>query len=64
MRLLGEVSSKPGDDGQYGTDDDEAIISKRDLDEIQSSMDEVVADVVEAETDTTTLRPVQGTLTP
>lgn len=59
-----EVSIKPGDDGQYGTDDDEAIISKRDLDEIQSGMDEVVADVVEAETDTTTLRPVQGTLTP
>ena len=27
-------------------------------------MEEVVADVVEAETDTTTLRPVQGTLTP
>ena len=27
-------------------------------------MEEVVADVVEAENDTTTLRPVQGTMTP
>ena len=55
-----EVSIKPGDDGQFGTSDDEARISKRDLNEIE----EVMEDVVEAEAETSTLRPVQGTLTP
>ena len=55
-----EVSITPGEDGQFGTSDDEARISKRDLTEI----DEVMEDVVEAELGTTTLRPVQGTLTP
>ena len=55
-----EVSITPGEDGQFGTSDDEARISKRDLTEI----DEVMEDVVEAESGTTTLRPVQGTLTP
>ena len=59
-----EVSIKPGEDGQFGTSDDEAIISKRDLSEVEQSMEEVVDDVIEAETETTTLRPVQGTLTP
>ena len=59
-----EVSITPGDDGQFGTSDDEAIISKRDLTEVEEVMEEVVADVVEAEIETTTLRPVQGTLTP
>jgi len=55
-----EVSITPGEDGQFGTSDDEARISKRDLAEI----DEVMEGVVEAELGTTTLRPVQGTLTP
>ncbi|MGB1659090.1 MAG: hypothetical protein ACPHHS_01195, partial [Candidatus Poseidoniaceae archaeon] len=58
-----EVSIKPGDDGQFGTSDDEAIITKRDLTEVEEVMEEVVEDVVEAETETATLRPVQGTLT-
>jgi hypothetical protein len=59
-----EVSITPGDDGQFGTSDDEARISKRDLTEIEEVMEEVVEEVVEAEVETTTLRPVQGTLTP
>jgi hypothetical protein len=59
-----EVSITPGEDGQFGTSDDEARISKRDLTEIEEVMEEVVEEVVEAEVETTTLRPVQGTLTP
>ena len=59
-----EVSITPGEDGQFGTSDDEAIISKRDLTEVEEAMEDVVGDVVEAVTETTTLRPVQGTLTP
>ncbi len=58
-----EVSITPGDDGQFGTSDDEAVISKRDLTEVEEVMEEV-GEVVEAEPETTTLRPVQGTLTP
>ena len=58
-----EVSITPGDDGQFGTSDDEARISKRDLTEVEEVMEEVVEDIVEAETDKATLRPVQGTLT-
>ncbi|MGA0379269.1 MAG: hypothetical protein ACO3NJ_00525 [Candidatus Poseidoniaceae archaeon] len=58
-----EVSIKPGDDGQFGTSDDEARITKRDLTEVEEVMEEVIEDVVEAETETATLRPVQGTLT-
>ncbi|MBP66525.1 MAG: hypothetical protein CMA67_04620 [Euryarchaeota archaeon] len=50
-----EVSIKPGDDGKFGTSDDEARISKRDLTE---------GSEVEESTETTTMRPVQGTLTP
>ncbi|MGB0174176.1 MAG: hypothetical protein ACPF9S_04010, partial [Candidatus Poseidoniaceae archaeon] len=58
-----EVSITPGDDGQFGTSDDEARITKRDLTEVEEVMEEVVEDIVEAETETATLRPVQGTLT-
>ena len=58
-----EVSITPGDDGQFGTSDDEARISKRDLTEVEEVIEEVVEDIVEAETETATLRPVRGTLT-
>ncbi|MDP6224412.1 MAG: hypothetical protein QGF34_05060, partial [Candidatus Poseidoniaceae archaeon] len=59
-----EVSITPGEDGQFGTSDDEARITKRDLSEVEEAMEEVVEDVVEAETEVAALRPVQGTLTP
>ena len=50
-----EVSITPGDDGQFGTSDDEARITKRDLTEVEEVMEEVVEDIVEAETETATL---------
>jgi len=51
-----EVSITPGEDGAFGTSDDEARITRRDVSEAKEQ--EVV------ETESATMRPITGTMTP
>jgi len=57
-----EVSITPGEDGAFGTSDDEARITRRDVSEVSEAMEEGVEEVVE--TESATMRPITGTMTP
>jgi hypothetical protein len=57
-----EVSITPGEDGEFGTSDDEARITRRDLSEVSEAMEEEVEEILEAES--ATMRPITGTMTP
>jgi hypothetical protein len=57
-----EVSITPGEDGEFGTSDDEARITRRDLSEVSVAMEEEVEEILEAES--ATMRPITGTMTP
>ena len=57
-----EVSITPGEDGAFGTSDDEARITRRDISEVSEAMEEGVEEVVE--TESATMRPITGTMTP
>ena len=55
-----EVSITPGEDGEFGTSDDEARITRRDVSEVAEAMEE--EEIVEVES--ATMRPITGTMTP
>jgi hypothetical protein len=57
-----EVSITPGEDGEFGTSDDEARITRRDISEVVVAMEEEVEEIVEATS--ATMRPITGTMTP
>jgi hypothetical protein len=57
-----EVSITPGEDGEFGTSDDEARITRRDLSEVSEAMEEEIEEILEAES--ATMRPITGTMTP
>ena len=57
-----EVSITPGADGEFGTSDDEARITRRDISEVAEAMEEEVEEIIEATS--ATMRPISGTMTP
>ena len=57
-----EVSITPGADGEFGTSDDEARITRRDISEVAEAMEEEVEEIIEATS--ATMRPITGTMTP